>query len=118
VRPQFQAEGSWFLLHDKAPSKFHTGSEDISRQTRCCGDKPPPYSPDPAPAKFILFPTMKTALKGKKFQDAEDIKKNVTAELNAVPMEAFADCFQKLFLFPCIFIYFFIPVWEFYFQTM
>jgi hypothetical protein len=25
------------------------------------------------------------------------MKKNVTAELNAVPLEAFADCFQKLF---------------------
>jgi hypothetical protein len=40
---------------------------------------------------------VKTALKGKRFQDVEDIKKNVTAELNAVPMEAFADCFQKRF---------------------
>jgi hypothetical protein len=40
---------------------------------------------------------VKTVLKGKRFQDVEDIKKNVTAELNAVPLEAFADCFQKLF---------------------
>jgi hypothetical protein len=35
---------------------------------------------------------VKTALKGKRFQDVESIKKNVTAELNAVPLEAFADC--------------------------
>jgi hypothetical protein len=40
---------------------------------------------------------VKTALKGKRFQNVEDIKKNVTAELNAVPLEAFADSFQKLF---------------------
>jgi hypothetical protein len=39
---------------------------------------------------------VKTALKGKRFQDLEDIKKNVTAEVSAVPLEAFADCFQKL----------------------
>jgi hypothetical protein len=38
---------------------------------------------------------VKTALKGKRFQDTEDIKENVTAELNAPPLEAFADCFQK-----------------------
>jgi hypothetical protein len=38
---------------------------------------------------------VKTALEGKRFQDVEDIKKNVTVELNAVPLEAFADCFQK-----------------------
>jgi hypothetical protein len=40
---------------------------------------------------------VKTVLKGKRFQDVEDIKKNMTTELNAVPLEAFADYFQKLF---------------------
>jgi hypothetical protein len=40
---------------------------------------------------------VKTALKGTRFQDGEDIKKNVMAELNAVPLEACAVCFQKLF---------------------
>jgi hypothetical protein len=39
---------------------------------------------------------VKTALKGKKFYNAEDIKRIVTIELNAVSLEAFADCFQKL----------------------
>jgi hypothetical protein len=39
---------------------------------------------------------VETALKGKRLQDV-DFKKNVMAELNAVPLEAFADCFQKLF---------------------
>jgi hypothetical protein len=33
---------------------------------------------------------VKTAFKGKRFQDVEDIKKNVTAELNVIPLEAFA----------------------------
>jgi hypothetical protein len=33
---------------------------------------------------------VKTALKGKRCQDVEDIKKNVMAELNAVPLEASA----------------------------
>jgi hypothetical protein len=53
----------------------------------------PPCSPDLAPADFFLCPTVKSALKGKRFQDVEDIKKNVTAGLNAVPLESFADCF-------------------------
>jgi hypothetical protein len=56
----------------------------------------PPYSPHLAPADFFLFSTGKTARRGKRLQDVEDIKKNVTAELNAVPLEAFADCFQTL----------------------
>jgi hypothetical protein len=41
---------------------------------------------------------VKTTLKGKRFQDAEGIKKNVTTELNTVPLKAFADSFLKLFL--------------------
>jgi hypothetical protein len=39
---------------------------------------------------------VKTSLKGKRFHDVEDNKKNVTADLNPVPLAAFADCFQKL----------------------
>jgi hypothetical protein len=38
---------------------------------------------------------MKTTLNGKRFQDAEHVKKSMTAELNAVPFDAFADCFQN-----------------------
>jgi hypothetical protein len=38
---------------------------------------------------------VKTALKGT-FQDVEDIKKNVTAELNTFPLDDFDDCFIKL----------------------
>jgi hypothetical protein len=33
----------------------------------------------------------------KRFQDAQDIMKNVTAELNAIPLDASVSCFQKLF---------------------
>jgi hypothetical protein len=40
---------------------------------------------------------VKTSLRGKTFQDFGDIEKDVTAELNPSPFEAFADCFQKLF---------------------
>jgi hypothetical protein len=40
---------------------------------------------------------VKTALKEKRFQDVEHIKKNMMAELNVVFLEAFADCFLKLF---------------------
>jgi hypothetical protein len=33
---------------------------------------------------IFLFPEVKTALKGKRFQDNEDMKKNVLVELNAI----------------------------------
>jgi transposase len=89
-------------------------------------------------ACIFLFPKVRTALKGEGFQDAEDIKTNVTVEMNAVPFEAFADCFQKIlndskiifnlaeitfignitiFYFILIFAPFFTPVRELYCQT-
>jgi hypothetical protein len=71
VRPRFRAEG--------------IGS--------CCMTM---SFPDLAPADFFLFPMVKTAIKGKRFQDVGD-KKNVNGELKAVHLEAFADCFQNLF---------------------
>jgi hypothetical protein len=39
---------------------------------------------------------VKTVLKGKRLQDVAGIKNNVTAEVNTVPLEAFAD-FSKPF---------------------
>jgi hypothetical protein len=49
---------------------------------------------------ILPFPKVKTALKiialkRKRFQDAENIKNHVTAELKAVPLKAFADSFEN-----------------------
>jgi hypothetical protein len=38
----------------------------------------------------FIFPKVKSAFRGKSFHDVEDVKKNVTDELNAVPLEAYA----------------------------
>jgi hypothetical protein len=42
-----------------------------------------PYSPDLVPNN--LFPELKFALKGRRFQDTEDIQKNVMTALKAIP---------------------------------
>jgi len=39
---------------------------------------------------------MKNAVKERRFQDFKNIKKNVTAELNAVPLHIYDNCFEKL----------------------
>ena len=36
----------------------------------------PPYSPDMAPADFILFPKVKLPLRGTRFQSTKDLKEN------------------------------------------
>jgi transposase len=55
----------------------------------------PLYSPDLAPCDFFLFPKIKMALKGKRFQDVDEIKQNVTEELRRVSKNDFYRCFQK-----------------------
>jgi len=45
-----------------------------------------------------MFPKVKSALKGRRFQDIEDIqkeKKNMMAALKAVPQQEFQKCFQQ-----------------------
>ena len=55
----------------------------------------PPYSPDPAPTDFFLFPKLKSVLKGQRFESVEEIKVNSLAELRSIPKETFQECFQK-----------------------
>jgi transposase len=52
----------------------------------------PPYSPDLAPADFLLFPTLKSTLKGR-FQTIQEITENSQKELPAIPKKAYQDCF-------------------------
>jgi hypothetical protein len=42
-----------------------------------------------APCDFWLFPRLKTPLKGSRFDSREDIIQNATAQLHAIPKEAF-----------------------------
>jgi hypothetical protein len=82
------------LLHDNAPSHSALVVKTFLAKKGVVEISHPPYSPDLTPADFFLFPTVKTALKGKSCQD-EDIKKNVTAELNAVPLQVGGDFFEQ-----------------------
>jgi hypothetical protein len=44
---------------------------------------------------FFLFPTLKTSLKGHRFQDIEEVKENATTQLYAIKQNAFQEAFQK-----------------------
>jgi [histone H3]-lysine36 N-dimethyltransferase SETMAR len=55
----------------------------------------PPYSPDLAPCDYFLFPKLKFALKGQRFQDVDEIKANTAAELKVLTSEQFQRTFEK-----------------------
>jgi hypothetical protein len=42
-----------------------------------------------APADFFPFPKLKSTLKGRRFETSDEIQKNLTKELLAIPKEAF-----------------------------
>jgi hypothetical protein len=74
------------------PTQTH-GRSETTKTTSCqgfiqiCEDNP----------SFLycifLFPTVKNAFKRKGLQGVDNIKKNVMAEMNALLLEASADCF-------------------------
>ena len=53
----------------------------------------PAYSPYLAPSDFFLFPKIKDILKGRHFDDIDDIGSNTTAALKAIPQNQFQNCF-------------------------
>ena len=57
----------------------------------------PLYSPDLPPADFFLLPCLKAAITGARFMDVNAIKDRVTAILQSIPQESFADYFRKLY---------------------
>jgi hypothetical protein len=46
---------------------------------------------------FFLFPRLKSIMKDARFADVAVIQERVTAVLQSIPKEAFADSFQKLY---------------------
>jgi hypothetical protein len=45
----------------------------------------------------LLFPRLKSIIKGARFADVVAIQERVTAVLRSIPKEAFTDSFQKLY---------------------
>jgi len=54
----------------------------------------PAYSPDLAPSEFFLFQKIKEILKGRHFDDTDDIRSNTTAALKIIPQNHFQNCFE------------------------
>jgi len=54
----------------------------------------PASSPDLAPSDFFLFLKMKEILKGRHFDNIDDIRSNATAAPKAIPQNQFQNCFE------------------------
>lgn len=96
VRPEYSAPGSWFLLHDNAPVHRAVAVQEFLARKQVCVLNHPPYSPDLSPCDYFLFPKLKLPLKGRLFEDVQDIQGAVTSSLRAIPQEDVQRSFQSL----------------------
>jgi histone-lysine N-methyltransferase SETMAR len=84
------------LQHDNAQAHKALSVKQFSAQKSITEIEHPPCSPDLSPNDFWLFPKVKSALKGRRFQDIENTpQKNVTTALKAIPQQEFQNCFQQ-----------------------
>jgi hypothetical protein len=86
---------NWILHHDNAPAHKALPVKQFLDQKFITEMEHPPHSPDLDPYNFWLFLKIKSALKGRRFQDTEDILKNMTIALKAIPQQEFQNCFQQ-----------------------
>jgi hypothetical protein len=64
----------WILHHDNAPDYKELSLKQFVAQKSITEMEHPPHSPDLPPNVFWLFPKIKSALKGRRIQDIEDIQ--------------------------------------------
>ena len=84
-RPRFWSSGDWLLHHDNAPAHSSNLVQQFLAKHKIVQLRQPSYSPDITPCDFWMFPKLKMALKGKRFDDIETIQSNATHELKAIP---------------------------------
>jgi hypothetical protein len=65
---------NWILHHDNAQNNNTLSVKQFLAQNSITKMEHPHYSPNLAPNDLWLFPKIKSALKGRRFQDIEDIK--------------------------------------------
>ena len=93
-RPELFANNSWMLHHDNAPAHTALCAREFLTTNQITVLEHPAYSPDPVPQWLFLFPKIKDILKGRHFDDIDDIRSNTTAVLKAIQQNHFQNCFE------------------------
>jgi len=92
--PEIFANNSWILHHDNAPAHTALPLRKVLATKIITVLVHPAYSTDLAPNDFFLFPKVTKILKGRHFDDTDDIRNNTTAALKVIPQNQFQICFE------------------------
>ena len=88
ARKRSDGYGGGFILHqDNAPATIQIQLE-VEVLTN------PPFSPDLAPCDFSLFPKLKGELKGKNFNDLDELRTESTKILYSYQVELFEQVYR------------------------
>ena len=85
-----------FLLHDNARPHSAAQTQDLITSFKWEQMDHPPYSPDLAPNVFLLFLHLKKFLRGKRFDDDDDLKDAVQKWLTSQAAAFYEEGIQKL----------------------
>jgi len=88
------ANNSWILHHDNAPAHMALSMREFSATKQITVLEHPASSPDLPSNDFFLFPKIKEILKGRHFDDIDDIMSNSMAAVKAIPRNQFQYCFE------------------------
>ena len=92
---EYSAPYIWFL-HDNAPVHRAVAVQEFLVRKQVCVLHHPLCSPDLFPCDYFLFPKLKLPLKGRLFEEVQDIQAAVTSSLRAIPQEDVQRSFQSL----------------------
>ena len=93
-RPELFANNSWILHHDNAPAHTALSVREFLATKQITVLEHSTCSLDLTPNDFFLFPKIKEILKGRHFDDTDDIRSNTMAALKAIPQNQFQNWFE------------------------
>ena len=94
-RPDMWKNTSWILHHDNAQAHNALSVKRYLAKNNIPVMGHPPYTPDLAPCDFYLFPKIKYALKGTRFDSVDAVKAKATQLLNSIAQYDLQYCFQQ-----------------------
>jgi len=87
--------GNWILHHENAPAHRAVTTNEFLAKHNISSLPHSPYSPDLAPCNFFFFSQLKTTMKGRRFDDNEEVQANATRQMRAITKSDFQRCFRQ-----------------------
>jgi histone-lysine N-methyltransferase SETMAR len=85
----------WVFHHDNTPAHKALSVKKYLAKRNIPVMEHPPYSPDLSPSDFFLFPKIKSALKGTRFEFVDAVKAKATQLLKSITQDELQHCFQQ-----------------------